>query len=419
LAGQNKQNSQVPVLFGHYFQFMEIYRMKKSLLAVAALSAIAGAAQAQSSVTIYGVLDTGYVNQKSDGAALVARSNASNSFIGQSAEQTSRIGFRGTEDLGGGMSAIFQIETNLQPNSATFSAMDNRLSMVGLKKAGTGQFTLGTQYTPVFQAMSTTDVGQTNNMVGSAVYPQQVPSGNGNPGVAGYRGSDGSSGTTNSLTVRTSNTIQAQSDKFAGFSLGASVTQNGSTVSNTNTAAVTNNWSGWGLKADYTWNKLYVVAAANRLKSSNTGPVANNLPAATVGWTGAAGGVQSQDNQLYAGATYDFGILKAYIQYVNKKVEAASNANYYAKRNGQQIGVRSYITPTIEGWANIGNGSHTTYGASQPKANFVAWQAGLNYYLSKRTNVYGIYGTNNMSSAQPVNPALNVSSFAVGVRHTF
>jgi predicted porin len=54
-----------------------------------------------------------------------------------------------------------------------------------------------------------------------------------------------------------------------------------------------------------------------------------------------------------------------------------------------------------------------------PKANFVAWQAGLNYYLSKRTNVYGIYGTNNMSSAQPVNPALNVSSFAVGVRHTF
>jgi predicted porin len=398
---------------------MEIYRMKKSLLAVAALSAIAGAAQAQSSVTIYGVMDVGYVNQKSDGAGVSARSNASNSFIGSSAEQTSRLGFRGTEDLGGGMSAIFVVETGLQPVSNTASAFNNRQSFVGLKKNGTGQFTLGTQYTSLFQAMSATDVGQTNNMVGSAVYPQEVPTGNGNPGVASFRGSDGSSGTSAGLTVRTTNMIQAQSDKFAGFSLGASYTLNGSTVSNTNTSAVTNNWSGWGLKADYTWNKLYVVAAANRLKSDNTGPVANRLPASTVGWTAAGGGVQSQDNQFYAGATYDFGILKAYLQYVNKKVTSAANANFYATRNGQQIGVRSYITPTIEGWANIGNGSHTTYGANTPRANFTAFQAGLNYYLSKRTNVYGIYGSNQMSSAQPVNPSLSANAFALGVRHTF
>jgi predicted porin len=400
---------------------MEIYRMKKSLLAVAALSAIAGAAQAQSSVTIYGVMDAGYVNQKSDGAALNARSNASNSFIGQSAEQTSRLGFKGTEDLGGGMSAMFTVETGLQPSNATASAFNNRQSFVGLKKAGTGQFTLGTQYTPVFQAMSATDVGQTNNMVGSAVYTQEVPTGNGNPGVQSYRGSDGTSGTSNSLTVRTSNTLQALSDNFAGFTLGAAYTQNGSTTTNTNTSAVTNNWSGWGLKADYTWNKLYVAAAVTRLKSQNTGPVANNNPLAAVAWTAAGGGLQSQDNQMYGGVTYDFGILKAYLQYINKKVESAANANYYSKRTAQQIGVRSYITPTIEGWANIGNGSATTFGIGSvtPRANFVAWQAGMNYYLSKRTNLYGIYGTNNMSSAQPVNPALNVSAFAVGVRHTF
>ena len=393
--------------------------MKKSLLAVAALSAIAGAAQAQSSVTIYGVLDVGYVNQKSDGAGRLSRSNASNSFIGSSAEQTSRLGFRGTEDLGGGMSAIFTVETGLQPVNNSASAWNNRQSFVGLKKNGTGQFTLGTMYTPVFQAMSATDVGQTNNMVGSVVYPQQEPNGNGNPGIAGFAGSDGTSGTSNSITVRTTNTIQAQSDKFAGFSLGAMYTQNGSTVTNTNTANVTNNWTGWGLKADYTWNKLYVVAAANRLKSNNTGPAANNNPLAAAAWTSAAGGVQSQDNQFYAGATYDFGILKAYLQYINRKVEASVNTNYYAKRSAQQIGVRSYITPTIEGWANIGNGSQTTYGLNAPKANFVAFQTGLNYYLSKRTNVYGIYGSNQMSSAQPVNPSLSANAFAVGVRHTF
>lgn len=393
--------------------------MKKSLLAVAALSAIAGAAQAQSSVTIYGVMDVGYVNQKSDGAGLSARSNASNSFIGSSMEQTSRLGFRGTEDLGGGLSALFVVETGLQPVNNSASAFNNRQSLIGLKKAGTGQFTLGTQYTSAFQALSATDVGQTNNMVGSAVYPQETPTGNGNPGVASYRGSDGTSGTSAGITVRTTSMIQAQSDKFAGFSLGASYTLNGSTVSNTNTSAVTNNWSGWGLKADYTWNKLYVVAAANRLKSDNTGPVANRLPASTTAWAGASGGVQSQDNQFYAAATYDFGILKAYLQMINRKVTSAANANFYAKRNGQQIGVRSYITPTIEGWANIGNGSGTTFGANSPKANFTAFQVGMNYYLSKRTNVYGIYGSNQMSSAQPVNPSLSANAFAVGVRHTF
>ena len=394
--------------------------MKKSLLAVAALSAIAGAAQAQSSVTIYGVLDAGYINQKSDGTTTNARAQSSTSSFGQSAEQTSRLGFKGTEDLGGGMSAIFTVETGLQPNNTTASTWNNRQSFVGLKKAGTGQFTFGTQYTPAFQALSATDVGQTNNMPGSAVYPQSATGSNGNTGPLPFATAGGSGGATDGVTVRTSNTFQAQSDKFAGFSLGASYTQNATTTSPTNTASTTNNYTGWGVKADYTWNKLYVVVAANKLKSSNTSPavtsVATSSPAL---WNTAAGGNNTQDNQAYAAATYDFGILKAYLQYINRKDTSTVNTNYYAQRRAQQIGVRSYITPTIEGWANVGNGRVTSFGASNPSSNFVAWQAGLNYYLSKRTNVYGIYGANNQSSAAPVNPALNTNAFALGVRHTF
>jgi len=246
--------------------------MKKSLLAVAALSAIAGAAQAQSSVTIYGVLDAGYANQKSDGAGASARSQASNSLIASSMEQTSRLGFKGTEDLGGGMSAIFTVETGLQPTNESASVWNNRQSFVGLKKNGTGQFTIGTQYTPAFQALSATDVGQTNNMPGSAVYPQTMAGSNGNPGAKPFATVGGPGGATDGITVRTSNTINAQSDKFAGFSLGASYTQNGTTVTPTNTTATTANHTGWGVKADYTWNKLYVVLAANKLKSSDTVP---------------------------------------------------------------------------------------------------------------------------------------------------
>jgi len=393
--------------------------MKKSLLAVAAMTAFAGAAQAQSSVTVYGVLDVGYINQKSDGAGTSATTKANNSFIGSSAEQTSRLGFKGTEDLGGGSSAFFTVETGLQPTNATASAWNNRQSFVGLKKNGTGQFTLGTQYTPVFQALAATDVGQTNNMVGSAVYPQQSAAGNGNPGTAGFAGADGTSGTTNSLTVRTSNTIQAQSDKFAGFSLGAAYTQNATTTTPTTTTETKNNYTGWGVKLDYSWQKLYVVAAMNRLKSENLSPTTTLTTPTPSVWSGAGGGVNTQDNQFYAGATYDFGILKAYLQYVSRKDTSTLNTNYFAKRSAQQIGVRSYITPTIEGWASWGNGKVTSWGASSPNANFVAWQAGLNYYLSKRTNLYGIYGANNLSSAYPVNPALNTNAFALGVRHTF
>ena len=394
--------------------------MKKSLLAVAAMTAFAGAAQAQSSVTIYGVLDVGYQNQKSDGASTSATTKANNSFIGNSAEQTSRLGFKGTEDLGGGSSAFFTVETGLQPTNATASQWNNRQSFVGLKKNGLGQTTLGTQYTMGFQALSATDVGQTNNMVGSAVYPQQSASAaNGNPGTAPYATPTSASNANDGITVRTSNTIQAQSDKFAGFSLGASYTQNATTTTPATTGETKNNYTGWGVKLDYAWNKLYVVGAMNRLKSDNLSPTTTLTSPTPALWNTTTGGVNTQDNQAYAAATYDFGILKAYLQYVNRKATSTLNTNYFAKRSAQQIGVRSYITPTIEGWASWGNGKVTSWGASSPNANFVAWQAGLNYYLSKRTNLYGIYGANNLSSAYPVNPALNTNAFALGVRHTF
>ena len=395
--------------------------MKKSLLALAAMTAFAGAAQAQSSVTVYGILDVGYINDKSTGSGTSASTNATASQLGQSAEQTSRLGFKGTEDLGGGKSAFFTIETGMQPSNATASTWNNRQSFVGLKSNGLGQASIGTQYTTVFQALAATDVGQTNNMPGSAVYPVN-PNGNGNSGATPFAstGSAGS-GTSDGLTVRTSNTLQAQSDKFAGLSLGAMLVQNGSTTTPTTTGSTTNNYTGWGLKLDYTWNKLYLVLANNALRSSNPSPtvvsVATSSPAI---WSAAGGGNNTQDNQQYAAATYDFGILKAYLQYVNRKDTSTVDTSYYAKRSAQQIGVRSYITPTIEGWANWGNGKDTAFGQSQPSANFTAWQAGLNYYLSKRTNLYGIYGANNLSSSSSTaGLALNNTGFAVGVRHTF
>jgi len=90
--------------------------MKKSLFAIAAVGAFAGAAQAQSSVTVYGILDGGF-----QGVTQRAGSTKTNitRFNGEGAESTSRLGFRGTEDLGGGTRAFFYSGVCLSPDSVS------------------------------------------------------------------------------------------------------------------------------------------------------------------------------------------------------------------------------------------------------------------------------------------------------------
>lgn len=398
--------------------------MKKSLLALAALSAIAGAAQAQSSVTVYGILDVGYINAHTNGSGTDANLKANTSTFGNSAEQTSRLGFKGTEDLGNGTQALFTIETQLQPTSGTFTSLQTRQAFAGVHKNGVGQAAVGTQYTPAFNALAATDVGQTNNMPGEAVYPQQLGSSNGDSNPAAYGGAANGNmyGGTSGIVVRTGNTLTAQSDAFAGFKLGGAYTLNNNSTSNT-TGATSNtitNFSGWGLNADYTWNKLFVTVAQQNYKSQNSTTAAGTgvVTYAAAAPTAQTGGSNVQDNQTYAGATYDFGILKAYAQWTTRKLQLVQDTSYFVKRSAQQIGVRSYITPTIEGWAVIGNGRAAAYGQNIPTANFTAWQLGANYYLSKRTNLYAIYGTNQTSSTSYVTGVSN-SAMATGIRHTF
>jgi predicted porin len=114
--------------------------MKKSLLALAVLGAFAGAASAQSSVTLYGRVDLSV--GKNLGSATKVLQNGSGS----------RLGFRGVEDLGGGLKAIFNIEHRFNADTGAMSDT-NRMwgarSLVGLQ-GGFGQVTLGREYTTSF-----------------------------------------------------------------------------------------------------------------------------------------------------------------------------------------------------------------------------------------------------------------------------
>ena len=457
--------------------------MKKSLLAIAAMTAFAGAAQAQSSVTVYGILDVGFVGSNYSGTSTTINSAATNGLatagsavqkqstaaFGQSAESTSRIGFKGSEDLGGGMSALFTVELGLAPmnqettmvgSSATGSGAQgllsyNRQAFVGLKKNGLGTVSIGNQYTPVFDVQAATDTAGNNNMVGNAVYSGNLQSATGtfNNGQAPYAPSGSVNVDSAAYTTRTSNALKLQSDRFSGFAgqlFYAQSNQNTTqtAVAYTGAAGGVQNNTAWGVNGDYKWNKLQIVAAYQNIKNVNQNiasvPANNgaqtgfNISNGTAGggFNGIAFGDNATDNQMYAAAVYDFGILKAVYQYSNRKASSIVDSSYFTKRSANQVGVRSQLTPTISAFAtygmvnsaNFGNG---LYGSTQG-ANGRTYQLGVDYYLSKRTNLYTILGGVNQSSNGSVNPTLtvaqqaanggvglNATNYAVGIRHTF
>ncbi|MDB5764253.1 MAG: porin [Herminiimonas sp.] len=118
--------------------------MKKAFFALAVLGAVSGAAFAQSSVEVYGIVDMGLVHEN-NGTTSATRLDSGNVY-------GSRLGFRGTEDLGGGLSALFNLESGFNVDTgAGQGPLFNRQSFVGLKGSA-GTVTLGRQYTTLFRA---------------------------------------------------------------------------------------------------------------------------------------------------------------------------------------------------------------------------------------------------------------------------
>ncbi len=145
--------------------------MKKLLIATAAMAVVAGA-QAQSSVTVYGVVD---MNMTSTDVKTVG----SQTGIGSNTLSSSRVGLKGTEDLGGGLKAEFQLEGALNPatgqlgttgavtgsadDTAPAAALFNRESWIGLSSATLGSIRLGRTDITGAQGLDST-VGQAGNL---------------------------------------------------------------------------------------------------------------------------------------------------------------------------------------------------------------------------------------------------------------
>jgi len=434
--------------------------MKKSLFALAAVGAFAGAAQAQSSVTVYGILDVGYTggNERNAGTSTVTKTNQNR--ISNSMESGSRIGFRGTEDLGGGTSAQFTFELGIQPagnagsnsNGATGTgtsqtvgqgtfvgqgsavwAPNVRQAFVALSQKGMGQVRIGTQNTLFWEQAGSNTTGQLAQTLGSML----APTTDGAFFTAPATSLSTSGSALGAYTTRTTNTINFRSERMAGLMAKASYTLSNQdstytalTTNNQGYTAGTSNQNAWQAAIDWNIEKANIQASYGAFISQGPFTAANtnsntytlNSPGS---WGGGTQGTNIRDTQALVTASYDFGILKAYAGWTQRSLAAFYNNNVQLKRTAQEIGVRGYATKTIEYWGSVGNGKYvsaatslTAYTAGAQSTNISGFQLGSNYWMSKRTNLYAIYGTNATSTTSS-GVAANINQYSLGVRHTF
>ncbi|MGE0315596.1 MAG: porin [Lautropia sp.] len=164
--------------------------MKKSLLALAVAAALPAFAQAQTNVSLYGSLDMSLESVNGD-----ANGGNSDLKVTDGVWSQSRLGFKGSEDLGGGLKGIFQMEHRFRPDTGAQTSGTSfwqGQSWVGLG-GGFGEIKLGRMYTPVFQALLPGD------MTGYSWYNNQV-------GLGGTR-------------VRFGNEIEYKSPSLGGFTI--------------------------------------------------------------------------------------------------------------------------------------------------------------------------------------------------------
>jgi predicted porin len=303
--------------------------MKKTLIALAAVAAT-GAAFAQSSVTLFGIVDVNVRNVKQGGENLTT--------MGTDGIASSRLGFRGVEDLGGGMKAGFWLEGALAPDTGTPNGLQfQRRSTVSLM-GGFGEIRLGRDYTPTFWNHTVYDPFGTNG-VGSSVNTF-IPVG----------GTVLGSGAT--TTVRANNSIGYFLPNFGGFS-----GQFMYALKEAKTANTPNEYT--GIRLTYAAGPLSVAFATASEGSS----------------------VETESlKRTNLGASYDFGVAKPMAQYTLAKFGSAEVKHL-------MVGVVAPVGP-----GNI-KASYTRSdynpAAGNGDANQIA--VGYDYNLSKRTAVYGTY----------------------------
>lgn len=386
--------------------------MKKSLVALAAL-AVVGAASAQSTVTLYGQVDAAYTYANSEG---INKSTVSNSQLG-----SSLLGFKGTEDLGGGLKANFKLEGGLANDSGNGKASNTnnqasgapaaqlgaqglvfqRFAYVGLS-GGFGEVRLGRDYTSTFLfAQAAVDPFATNGPADSTLMMLKLA-------ALGY----------SATGTNASNMVEYTTPTMGGFSgnLQYFLGENNSNAVSTLAAGYTlagvdtsSDGNGYSAQAQYANGPILVSIAQQQTKYAVTG-----------------------DYTLRAlAASYNFGVAKAVYTYAHEGVNATVGNTHVAdaKNDSNMIGVvapfgaANFKADYIRSTKNLGT-------AGEADTSGTMFALGVDYAMSKRTTLYTtiarVTNSDNVAAANSyytgiVNTVVNPTSsnIAIGVKHSF
>jgi predicted porin len=386
--------------------------MKKSLFAIAAVTAFAGAAQAQSSVTVYGTIDQGYQTFDYDNVGGATTTAAQRKITGMNtggagngALTSNRIGFRGVEDLGGGTRAGFVYELGLSgysmgndatavtSNSSTAAtatsnplATNPRTAVVTLTNAKLGGIKLGYDTTSLHSTLAAHRAISGSNFVGDLSYYSDTTSG------ADYRMH------TNAVRM---NGATYSSPVFSGAQVLVDFGQDNNKTDDTTTT--TTSASNRALTLAYTFGKFQVRGTTHQYNAQ----------------TANATSTKTAYNAV--SAMYDFGIVIVDALYANNKISTITGAQT-AKNDVMQAGVKGKITPVITLAAQYGTGNNqgTT---SANEGDRTGFQLAAIYDLSKRTNIYAIYGQQDLkyktSTTVTAGTVEKISGYGLGLRHSF
>ena len=337
--------------------------MQYKALAAALITSLPLFAHAQTNVTIYGIMDAAVAVEDTDAPGEKRRT-----VINSGNQSSSRIGFRGTEDLGNGLKAMFNIEAGVALDTgAADSSLFGRRAVVGLQ-GDFGQLTVGREYSPIASVAAASDVfGQ------------------------GFYGSNLSAFTTNRLTRRLANSVNYRSNPMGGFSVLAAYSAGERSVDPSGDLM--------GVALEYKNGGLYLGAGYHQLERLASGD--DKEYAFGAGYTFGAfdlkgnymvadqTGNNNKFEQINVGGAYTAGANKFFVNLQRNEIDNGAKGNLWAVAYSYSLSKRTNI--------------YTTYG-------------------TMRNNERAVFGLNSSSTnVTPPATALGAdpSAFTVGVRHSF
>ncbi|MBX9297373.1 porin [Chromobacterium vaccinii] len=368
--------------------------MNKKLIALA-LAALPAAAMAD--VTIYGQIRGGYEYNKTYNSTLSKDANGKPQGSSEVNDWTSRLGFKGNEDLGNGLKAIWQVESAISVDGTNSTGFGTRDTFIGLAGDGWGQIRLGRLSNYPNMDMEQVDPGY---------YSTQ---------------SVGGLGMFTRLDTRVNNAIRYDSPNWYGFSYmalwGADENRN---IATDGSGTRTNNqliniglsYENSGYFAKYSFvnqgDSNKVGAGLKDWHRLEAGYNANNIYAAfgyqqVRGYVGGVAGAYSDQT----GVLYNVKALNA---------SGASLGSTQAVKTKELALTGGYTFGAFTPYLSYAKGYDLSVGGNTvSKSGYDQFVLGLDYALSKRTDVYTSYGHVNWKADN----LTSESSFGLGLIHRF